>query len=347
LENTVSTVIYPAQPEQILKGLSKLWTSLGHEEKEHGKPTVLRACAMTLIVATDESDGGYEASQTISELMREHPSRGIVLRVSEEAEHDVEARVLAQCWKPFGKAQQICCEEIEITARPQSWPNIGPTLVGLVAGDLPAIFWCRHLGALSRNATLEQRAGLDAIVSLAQKVIFDSAGMVVEDALHLISNWQDKHRVVGDLEWTRLTPWREPLCHLFDSDGGDNRFSRFNRFEIEYTDASPPPSALYMGAWLSAPHNAQVSFRRTEGFTHGLHRVVLSADSETIEFARESPECATLRSTNGRSRRYNFGHSSLTTLLTEELSVMGVDSVFGTTLARVKELVAAGGIAES
>ena len=45
-----STVIFPAQPEQILKGLSKLWTSLGQEEKQQGKPTVLRACAMTLIV---------------------------------------------------------------------------------------------------------------------------------------------------------------------------------------------------------------------------------------------------------------------------------------------------------
>ena len=54
-----SAVIFPAQPEQILKGLGKLWTSLGQEEKQHGKPTVLRACAMTLIVATDESDGGF------------------------------------------------------------------------------------------------------------------------------------------------------------------------------------------------------------------------------------------------------------------------------------------------
>ena len=50
-----SAVIFPAQPEQILKGLGKLWTSLGQEEEAAGKPTVLRACAMTLIVATDEA----------------------------------------------------------------------------------------------------------------------------------------------------------------------------------------------------------------------------------------------------------------------------------------------------
>src|SRR5438270_8467650 len=102
-----SAVIYPAQPEQILKGLGKLWNSLGQEEKQQGKPTVLRACAMTLIVATDENDCGFSASQTISELMHEHPSRGIVLAVSPKAERPIEARVLAQCWKPFGKAEQI------------------------------------------------------------------------------------------------------------------------------------------------------------------------------------------------------------------------------------------------
>ena len=28
----------------------------------------------------------------------------------------MEARVFAQCWMPFGKRQQICCEQIEITA---------------------------------------------------------------------------------------------------------------------------------------------------------------------------------------------------------------------------------------
>ena len=113
-----SAVIFPAQPEQILKGLGKLWTTLGQEEKGQGKPTVLRACAMTLIVATDEEDSGYISSQTISDLMKEHPSRGIVLCVDKEAERSLEARVLAKCWKPFGKAQQICCEEIEITAQP-------------------------------------------------------------------------------------------------------------------------------------------------------------------------------------------------------------------------------------
>src|SRR4051794_39230810 len=229
-----SAVIFPAQPENILKGLSKLWTSLGHEEKAQGKPTVLRACSMTLVVASDEADGGYSASQIIPGLMREHPSRGIVLAVSAEAEHALQARVLAQCWKPFGKAQQICCEQIEIMARPQSWPHVGPTLVGLTVADLPVIFWCRHQGALSESATSDELAGLEAVTDLATKVVIDTRGMPAADAASLLERWQARGRVIADLEWTRLTPWREPLAHVFDV--CDIKLADFHSIDIEHTD---------------------------------------------------------------------------------------------------------------
>lgn len=334
----MSAVIFPANPEQILKGLGKLWTTLGQEEKEHGKPTVLRACAMTLIVATDEPDKGYAASQTISELMKEHPSRGIVISVSDEAERTLEARVLAQCWKPFGKAQQICCEEIEIMARPDSWPNVGPILVGLIAADLPAILWCRHKGALHPSASAEQKAGLAAVVELAQKVIIDSQDMPAREAIDLISGWRDQKHVVADLQWTRLTPWREPLCHIFDNEVRETPFSQFTSFEIEHTEKQPSLSTLYLGGWLSNSRKAAVTFRRVDGTAAGLHRLVLKSDKETIEFTRNGPECATLSSTNGRSRRYNFAEPSLTALLTEELAIAGSDPVFNSTFARVKEL---------
>jgi glucose-6-phosphate dehydrogenase assembly protein OpcA len=336
-----SSVIFPAQPEQILKGLGKLWTQLGEEEKGHGKPTVLRACAMTLIIATDAEDGSYTASQTISELMKNHPSRGIVLVVSETAEHDLEARVLAQCWKPFGKAQQICCEEIEITAKPDSWPNVGPTLIGLVAADLPVIFWCRHNAALRRDARAAQKEGLAAIVGISHKVIFDSREMPPQDALWLIEGWQKQHRVVADLDWTRLTPWREPICHLFENEKRDNPFSKFRKVEIEHTEEQPSLGAFYMAAWLSGAYKSSVTFRQAKGFGPGVHRIILRSENETIEFGRSGAECAILTSTNGLSGRYNFGEPSLTTLMTEELSVAGNDPAFNTVVVRARELAEA------
>jgi glucose-6-phosphate dehydrogenase assembly protein OpcA len=334
-----SAVIFPAQPEQILKGLGKLWTSLGEEEKQHGKPTVLRACAMTLIVATDEADGGFEASQIISELMREHPSRGIVLSVSDRAEKSLEARVLAQCWKPFGKAQQICCEQIEITARPESWPNVGPTLIGLTAADLPVIFWCRHKAALSPNATDDQKAGLEAVMGLATKIIVDTSALDPEPAFDLLANWLAQGRVVADLEWTRLTPWREPLAHIFDNMTRTNTFSKFHTIEIGYSGERPAPAVLYVAGWLSKPYGAKVKFKREQAPGAGLRRITLRSDIEEIEFERSSKDCMTLRSTNGRERKYSYEEAGPAALMTEELSVLGPDEVFKTAFAHARELV--------
>jgi glucose-6-phosphate dehydrogenase assembly protein OpcA len=337
----MSAVIFPAQPEQILKGLGKLWTQLGEEEKGQGKTSVLRACAMTLIVATDEADGGYMASQTISELVKNHPSRGIVLVISEAAEHDLEARVLAQCWKPFGKAQQICCEEIEITAKPSAWPNVGPTLVGLVAADLPVIFWCRHEAALRRDARAAQKEGLAAIVDISHKVIFDSREMLPLDALELIQNWQKQHRVVADLEWTRLTAWREPLAHLFEDRGRATAFSKFHKIEIEHSEEKPSLAAFYMAAWLHGPYRAAVTFREAKGLGPGINKIVLHSDEETIEFERTSADCAKLSSNQGLSGKFNFGEPSLTALMTEELSIAGADAAFDMAVLRAKELAEA------
>jgi glucose-6-phosphate dehydrogenase assembly protein OpcA len=333
-----SAVIFPAQPEQILKGLGKLWTSLGQEEKQQGKPTVLRACAMTLIVATDEDDGGFSASQTIAELMREHPSRGIVLAVSEVAEHELEARVLAQCWKPFGKAQQICCEQIEITARPESWPNVGPTLIGLIAADLPVIFWCRHNAALNPKATADQKAGLQAIINLANKVVVDTKGLSAAAAYQVIFNLRAQRKTVADLQWTRLTKWREPISQIFDNPARQNRFSQFSSIEIAHGGDELPASALYAGAWFSAPYHAKVSFVREDGLGPGLQRITLHADSEKIVFERKG-DCMSLHSTNGQARSYTFEEPTDERLMTEELAILGSDSAFDIAFARAQELL--------
>lgn len=335
-----TSVVYPAQPEQILKALGKLWTSLGQEEKQQGKPTVLRACAMTLIVATDETDGGFECSQTISELMHEHPSRGIVIAVSAGGDHDIEARVLAQCWKPFGKAQQICCEQIEISARPESWPNIGPTLTGIIAADLPVVFWCRYKGALRASPTPQQKEGLDAVMNLSTKVIIDTEEDDPHDAFALIRDWQNQGRIVGDLEWTRLTRWRQPIAQVFDNTARTNKFSNFNQIEIKYSEDKPSASVYYAGAWLSAPYGAQVKFTQIDAGVRGLHCVHLTSPTEEIKFERTGPGCMTLSSTNGRARQYSFATPNIDSLMNEELAIVGHDPQFEAAFAKVQELLA-------
>lgn len=334
-----TSVIFPAQPEQILKGLSTLWTSVGQEEKQQGKPTVLRACAMTLIVATDEEDRGFESSQVLSELMHEHPSRGIVLSVNEEVENGLEARVIAQCWKPFGKAQQICCEQIEIAANRQNWPNIVPTIIGIRVADLPVVLWCRQRAALDPSAPDEIRSGLDSLMALANKTIINSWGEPPASVFPMLAKWKAQGRTVADLEWTRLTPWRQPISQIFDNPGRENKFLNFDQIEIAYVGSSLSASVLYMGAWLSAPYGARVSFVPANGAVQGLHSVTLRSKSEVITMERISEDTVDLHSTNGRERKYSLPELSFHALMTEELAVLGSDPAFDAAFDRAQKLV--------
>src|ERR1035441_6268498 len=101
-------------PERILHDMADLRVSLGKQGE--GDAGVLRACSMTLAIAAEESDDAQAIGETLAALMPEHPSRAIVIRFRAEDQRSLTARVFAQCWMPFGHRQQICCEQIEITA---------------------------------------------------------------------------------------------------------------------------------------------------------------------------------------------------------------------------------------
>ena len=94
------TMTSAIQPDKILHELSELWDQLDQEQANSGG--VLRACAMTLVVTADDEHDAENVRRTLGVLMHDHPSRAIVLTARYGSETD--ARVFAECWKPFGSA---------------------------------------------------------------------------------------------------------------------------------------------------------------------------------------------------------------------------------------------------
>ena len=129
------------QPERILKDLQQLWAQMAVDQAESGG--VLRACAMTLVVAAENAADAERVRQTVGVLMHNHPSRAVILRSGGQNGADLDARIFAECWKPFGKTQQICSEGIEITAGQSGFSEVAKFLVPLRVPDLPVVLWCR------------------------------------------------------------------------------------------------------------------------------------------------------------------------------------------------------------
>ncbi len=306
------------EPEKILKDLRNLWNDLGRDAEVSGG--VLRACGMTLVVASESEQDCDHLRHTLGVLMHDHPARAIVLRLHHNP--GLDATVFSQCWMPFGKHQQICAEGIEITAGMTELNHVAQLLLPLIVSDLPAVLWCRGPRVFSENA-------FAPLLPLVQKMIVDSG--TAEDpkaAIAVIRDLYKQGRTVADLAWTKLTGLRELMASLFDEGTATNIKSA----QIFYAGDAPTPSSIYFSTWMerSLP-DARVEMKRGPEGPRGLRSIVLSGDTQ-VEITRPDPTMLEVH-VGGRVRRSQMLLVSEEVLMSEELSILGADPVFDKVLA--------------
>lgn len=305
------------EPEKILKDLRNLWSELGRNADVSGG--VLRACGMTLIVASEDQADCDELRHTLGVLMHDHPARAIVLRLNEQP--GLNADVFSQCWMPFGRHQQICAEGIELTAGVGEIHHVAQLLLPLIVSDLPAVMWCRGPRIFSGD-------DFAPLVPMIQKIIVDSAtASDPRAAIARIRDLRQQGRLVADLAWTKLTGLRELIASLFD----ERKAAGIKSVEITYGGSVPSPSSLYFSAWMEhALPEAKVTLKSGEG-GRGLRSIVLGGDC-TVTITR--PDTTTLEVRCGETfRKSTMLLLSEEVLMSEELSILGPDPVFDKVLA--------------
>ena len=309
------------QPERILRDLQQLWAQMAHDQAESGG--VLRACAMTLVVAAEDGADAERVRQTVGVLMHNHPSRAVILR-PDGSGAVLNARIFAECWKPFGKTQQICSEGIEVTAGRSGYTEVAKFLVPLRVPDLPVVLWCRGAAALEPGP-------LEPLFPLADKIIFDSSQAADADsALQFLRRLRGRGERVADLHWTRLTGWREVLAHLFDD--GALKPEEIKSAQVTFGGPSVTACARYFTAWIrtSLPA-ARVTMAAGDG-PPGLRSVALSTATDKLTIARASDPYVEV-SGAGRNYRSPLPSTSDEALMHEELGILGPDAVYERALA--------------
>ena len=172
---------------------------------------MLRACSMTLLVVDEAANDVAALGETMAALMPEHPARTIVIRLQGDGERALSERVYQQCWKPFGQRQQICCEQIEITASDAALADLPSVILPLAVPDLPVILWCR-------SRRLVRRPEFGEIAGMATKVVIDSGDEEnPTEAIGRMASAVQRGGILADLAWTRLTRWRETLARVFEN----------------------------------------------------------------------------------------------------------------------------------
>jgi glucose-6-phosphate dehydrogenase assembly protein OpcA len=308
-----------AKPEQILKDLQQLWAQMAVDQADSGG--VLRACAMSLVIVAESASDADRVRQIVGVLMHNHPSRAVILRPHGDGGNaaDLDARIFAECWKPFGKSQQICSEGIEISAGRNGFTEVAKFLVPLRVPDLPVVLWCRGVAAL-------EPGHLEPLFPLADKIIFDSSKVADADsALQFLRQLRGRGKRVADLHWTALTGWREVLAHLFDDHA--LRPDEVKSAQVTFGGPSVTTCARYFAAWIQAALPAiLITIQSGEG-PPGLHSVTLSTASDNLTIALGDDRCLEV-SGCGRHYRSLLPSESEEALMQEELGILGPDLVY-------------------
>jgi glucose-6-phosphate dehydrogenase assembly protein OpcA len=313
-------------PDAILKELAALWT----QEGKQGDAGVLRACSMTLLVLADIEEDAAVLGETVAALMPEHPARSILIRVRADGERALSERVYQQCWKPFGQRQQICCEQIELTASDAALGDLPSVILPLAVPDLPVILWCR-------SARLMRHSEFSAIAGKATKVVIDSdAAESVTAALRQMADAVQRGGLLADLAWTRLTRWRETLSRVFENRDTLARLAEVNSVRVSYGPGYET-AARYLAAWAAgALEDVGQTVTPVLEQQEGTLALELAGESFRVSLSRDGERLIAV--VNEQSNCTNLPRPTDYLLLREELSIVRRDAVFERTLARAASL---------
>ena len=324
-------------PEKLRKQIDEVWAALSHKSDSEGQG-VMRACALTLIAVIDDDDNSGGVTETLAQLMPEHPSRAIVIRLAPDGRDLLEADVEAQCWMPFGGRQQICCEQIVIRCSEQTLGEVPGVVLPLLVADLPAVLWCA-----SRRAW--QSESFPLLAGMTQRVILDTFRFPVPaKALEaLMAQLAAPGALVSDLSWTRLTRWRALVAQVFENEHCRRQIPYLRDLTIYYEGASMPPTALLMAGWVAQAlgwdpkGGAGLHFRRSGKQDAGPRMTAVELQSERdpamlLWIGRSAPAFGEVRlETAGLEpvmNRVALPPSNDLLLLEEELAIQAPDPIF-------------------
>jgi glucose-6-phosphate dehydrogenase assembly protein OpcA len=257
-KQTIRSLGPPAAVEvaAIEQELSSFWKMASEHE---GEGSIIRACSCNLIAVAQNRREAVVLPPVLAQVAAWHPCRSIIAyrETREEstghgdAPH-MDAWISAQCSVPFSGGPQICCESITVSARGDAHFDLPNTLVALLVPDLPVyVYW--------RSFNADDQALVERLAQFSQLLIVDSHGAKDdrhnrERLLELLTR-PPGAAAVRDLNWSRITAWRDLLAQFFDPPSFRHCVREISQLEINRAVAVPgnvPTRTLLLTGWLAS-----------------------------------------------------------------------------------------------
>jgi glucose-6-phosphate dehydrogenase assembly protein OpcA len=267
--------------EEIEQRLTSLWSmSLDNLRTGTGANINVRTSVLNLVICAPDVETAALASKVLRDLASTHLSRvAIVVLDSNESVSSLSAWVTLRCFSMISDLMRHCFEQTTLLARGSAVRAAGNLLQPLLKPDLPVYLWWLGDPPDLDDPTFQN------LVNLSNRIIFDSTSFFnpelhIRSLTNLFRAAPDS--AISDLNWGRLTGWRELVIQFFDVPEYRPFLSGIHTIEIEHAaaplaepgrtedgDVSPNPiRALLLAAWLKERLGLTLSAYRGNNHHH-------------------------------------------------------------------------------
>lgn len=197
----------------INRELDDLWAAEARRVTGQNEPPIAKVCTVNLLVYTKKTDDLEKAKDIIDKATNNHPLKVImILAEDEEAGRSSSSEISGYCRLVEGGGIQICCEQITLSASGSQVLEIVSSASELLSPDLPVALWWIGDIDISNDSFKQLESVSDRLISDTLNIRKPIESM--RQMAHLATG--HLNTALSDLNWLRITPWREVIADLFD-----------------------------------------------------------------------------------------------------------------------------------
>lgn len=207
--------------------------------------TIIRARSLNLVVYTDSEEERERVAETLRTLVQAHPSRSIILCAHRgHEETGFEADITTECRKIGDNL--LCYEQVCVNASGPIARHLAAVVEPLLTSHLPTYLWWNGIPPMSQENFRD-------LLAICDRLIVDSHRFSggARDLARLADFARKSSIPVTDLNWQRLTPWRELIAQFFIGQCDVAHLAGIERVEVGY-GAGPGTQPLLLLGWLGS-----------------------------------------------------------------------------------------------
>jgi glucose-6-phosphate dehydrogenase assembly protein OpcA len=242
--------------------LASLW-KMSVDNLRTGANVHVRTSILNLVICAPDIETAQRASKILRELSSTHLAR-VTLLILDSGDHtpsSIHAWVTLRCFSMISDLMRHCFEQTTILASGFAARSVANIIQPLLKPDLPVYLW--WLG----DPPERDDPTFIGLVDISSRMIVDSTGFFnPEQDIGTLSAlfYTAPECALSDLNWGRITPWRQLISQFFDVPEYRSYLSGVTSIEIEHSvaplatqmrtelgDVSPNPArALLLAGWL-------------------------------------------------------------------------------------------------